>query len=115
MSPRELSGGQPDSQPGCTCHSGGQGAATGPVWPPPGERAPRGWYRNPDRSSADALRFWDGRQWTESTRPVSTDLRVEYRPPGDAYTNLLLTVLTFGLWAPVWMVRAGPRYRVRPK
>jgi hypothetical protein len=78
----------------------------------PSELAPAGWYRNPDTRQRDHLRYWNGRQWTEVTRPV-VRCRIEHRPPGDAWTNFWLTVLTMGLWAPVWMVRSAHRYRVR--
>lgn len=58
------------------------------------------------------MRFWDGSHWTDATRVLKMT-RIEYKPAGDVFTNLMLTVLTMGLWAPVWMVRAGERYRIR--
>ena len=81
-------------------------AATGP----PTETALRGWYRDPWKR--DSLRFWDGRVWTARARPLEPVSVVTYQP-GDAYTNFMLTVATCGLWAPVWMVRAATRYRVK--
>lgn len=108
MSPREL----PAAGHRCTCQEPSQRPPPAAVWPPPSEHAPRGWYRNPDRRSTAQLRFWDGRQWTEHTR-VLTMTRIEHKPPGDAFTNLMLTVLTMGLWSPVWMVRSSHRYRIR--
>jgi hypothetical protein len=77
---------------------------------PPTAAARRGWYSDPWQT--DALRYWNGYGWTGRARPLEPVTLVTY-PPGDTFTNLALTVLTCGLWAPVWMVRAGARTRVR--
>lgn len=107
MAARELPAGR-----AAACGGQSEPSTRPPGWGPPSERAPRGWYRNPDRRDPAQLRFWDGRQWTNQTRRL-TMCRIEHKPAGDVFTNAILTVLTMGLWAPVWMVRASDRYRVR--
>jgi hypothetical protein len=73
---------------------------------PPG--TVRGWYQVPD----GRLRYWNGDRWTGTVRALEP-VTIEIRRKGDFVSNLMLTILTCGLWAPVWMIRAGPRYRVK--
>ena len=65
--------------------------------------APAGWY--PTR---EGQRYWDGRQWTEQLAPPAAGVVVVGRDPYETnhVLHLLLTVFTFGLWAPVWLVVA---------
>lgn len=77
---------------------------------PPTEAGRPGWYRDPWQR--DALRYWDGRAWTARARPLEPVTLMTYRPI-DPGTGLILTLLTCGLYAPVWMARAGVRHKVR--
>ncbi len=43
---------------------------------------PSGWY--PDPSGLSCERFWDGSDWTEKTRPIST---FEHMPPPQLNTK----------------------------
>lgn len=62
-----------------------------------------GWY--PDQSGA--MRWWDGSQWTVHTQPVyGNQVVVQQRK---AYKtshafHLIMSVVTFGLWLPVWLI-----------
>ncbi len=68
-----------------------------------------GWHAAPD--GAPYQRWWDGTTWTDHTRPLQE--QVAWPQPGRAVTkapqptnhilHLLLTVLTCGFWAPVWV------------
>lgn len=57
-----------------------------------------GWYAVPG-----GFAWWDGSRWTGRFQPPM--------PPVNHVLHLLLTVLTFGLWAPVWVVLVWQRDR----
>lgn len=67
-----------------------------------------GWYR----TDGDRLRYWDGRAWTARRRELGA-VTIRVSPAGDPFYNALLTVVTCGLWAPVWMARAGERRKIK--
>ena len=62
-----------------------------------------GWY--PDQ--AGMIRWWDGAQWTEHVQPAPTQqVIVQSRKPyktSHAF-HLIMTLVTFGLWLPVWVI-----------
>ena len=76
--------------------------------PPP--VTPPNWY--PDPTSPGILRYWDGVQWTEhrqAATPQATATvvnNVSVRGGGDSLVglHLVLTLLTCGLWLPVWLL-----------
>uniref|UniRef100_A0AB39U1Q0 DUF2510 domain-containing protein n=8 Tax=unclassified Caudoviricetes TaxID=2788787 RepID=A0AB39U1Q0_9CAUD len=82
--------------------------------PPPTYSAPApppaaNWY--PDPQSPGILRYWDGVRWTEhrsAATPTATATvynNVNVRGGGsDAGVHLILTILTCGLWIPVWII-----------
>jgi len=67
-----------------------------------------GWYQTTERGQ---LRYWDGRVWTAQRRELGA-VTIRVSPAGDPFYNALLTVATCGLWAPIWMRRAGERRKV---
>lgn len=107
-----------------------QPASARPSPPPPA--VPAGWYPDPDNPTGfrfggvPSMRYFDGVQWTESRAPMQR--RQQQHPPPPAqpiivnqqfapqapvvvYTtgtnhgvHLLLTLLTCGLWLPVWII-----------
>ena len=67
------------------------------------QQAPAGWYPVPEGGS----RWWDGTTWTEHRAGPVLPV-VSYRDPLETnhVLHLLLSVLTCGLWLPVWFVIA---------
>jgi hypothetical protein len=79
---------------------------------------PAGWY--PDR--AGVTRYWDGTNWTDHTAPAAAAppptvvpaAPVGYAPPRETVTftrrrvnhvlHGVLTLLTAGLWSPIWLL-----------
>lgn len=78
--------------------------------PPPPPVTPPSWY--PDPKSPGILRYWDGLQWTEhrqAATPQATATvvnNVSVRGGGDSMVGLhiVLTILSCGLWLPVWLL-----------
>lgn len=90
---------------------------------------PAGWYPDPDNTngfrygSAPSLRYFDGVNWTEQRAPMNRR-QPQAQPPivNQVYANasptvvvrggtshgfhLLMTVLTCGLWLPIWIIAA---------
>lgn len=71
---------------------------------------PAGWYDDP---SSRLKRWWDGEKWTEHFAPVEAHPQVvvnQINAPAKKRVNhalhLVLTILTVGLWAPVWIILA---------
>lgn len=76
-------------------------------------QTPPGWY--PD--SHGALRWWDGHRWTSHAQPprppvvapAQPMMPTRYVTRGVSGTehmiHLVLTLFTFGLWLPVWIIR----------
>lgn len=90
-----------------------------------------GWYRD---QAAGVQRWWDGRQWTQHVAPQAPPAQqfAVQAPPAQVYPaqyvaqqppyaqtvivqqkrgvnhalHLVLTILTVGLWAPVWIILA---------
>lgn len=82
---------------------------------PPQPMPPAGWH--PDGTGV--LRYWDGFRWTERTAPMPQPVPqpiVQYAPvvqpaqqpyipdATNHVLHLLLTLVTCGLWAPVWLL-----------
>ena len=69
------------------------------------QATPPGWYPN----GPGLERWWDGRQWGPQTRAVPATPRkaVAYVPhQTHPLFHLVMTVITCGLWLPVWLVVA---------
>lgn len=102
-----------------------------PVPPPP--TVPAGWYPDPDNHTGfryggvPSMRYFDGVQWTENRAPmqrrqppppgpqqpiiVAQQFAPPQGPPVVVYAggtnhglHLVLTLLTCGLWLPVWII-----------
>lgn len=57
-----------------------------------------GWY-----PVQGGQRYWDGQAWTDHIAPAAQPVTIAVDPFRTNHVlHLLLTVLTFGLWAPVW-------------
>lgn len=69
-----------------------------------------GWY--PDPSGALGQRYFDGRQWTHHAAPLSPLPLIVIGAPVVVTTgpnhalHLVLTLLTCGMWLPVWLTVA---------
>ncbi|SKU72481.1 Protein of uncharacterised function (DUF2510) [Mycobacteroides abscessus subsp. massiliense] len=77
-----------------------------------------GWF--PDPSGAPQQRYFDGVRWTDNVAPYAPPRTAHAQPSAVASTavavsvggginhtlHLVLTVLTCGLWAPVWLLVA---------
>ena len=66
-------------------------------------KPPAGWYPN----ASGVQQWWDGSQWTNHFAPTAPPQVVVQQ--GRVYktshgVHLFLTLITFGLWAPVWIV-----------
>lgn len=71
-----------------------------------------GWY--PDPNGSGGQRYYDGAQWTAHAAPPPMPMRPVYGPPPVVVINrgpginhalhLILTILTCGLWIPVWVI-----------
>jgi len=71
---------------------------------------PAGWY--PD-ATTQSQRYWDGTQWTQHFAPLAPAVQPVYQPVLVApkkQTNhifhLLMSLITLGLWIPVWIIVA---------
>ena len=68
-----------------------------------------------DDPSSKLKRWWDGEKWTENFAPVASGghpqvVVTQVNGSGKKRVNhtlhLILTIFTFGLWAPVWIILA---------
>lgn len=90
-----------------------------PVVPaqPAAPSVPAGWMPDPQNSAMQ--RYWDGQVWTDHTAPAVAAHAAPAPPPmpqqqiviqngGGVRTShglhLFLTIITLGLWAPVWII-----------
>ena len=76
---------------------------------------PAGWY--PD-SGSGRTRWWDGAKWTEQYAPPQAPVAASPAPVQvvtvvgarekrvNHALHLILTILTAGLWLPVWIILA---------
>jgi threonine/homoserine/homoserine lactone efflux protein len=75
-----------------------------------------GWY--PDPSGTPGQRYWDGQQWTHRAPPpppqptivinntVGAPAPMVVTTGPNHALHLVLTLLTFGMWLPVWLIVA---------
>lgn len=70
--------------------------------------APPGWYQA-EKDQSGIERYWDGSQWSEETRAAvartSPALLAAHGPIGQPRSTgltILVTIVTFGVWALVW-------------
>lgn len=75
--------------------------------------APAGWYDDPQYPATE--RWWDGQGWSDVRRidpkisPATLTQQVVVNAPPKRVNHLLhliLTILTAGLWLPVWIIIA---------
>jgi hypothetical protein len=104
--------------------------AAAPTVPPP-PTVPAGWYPDPDNhrgfgyGGVPSMRYFDGGQWTESRTPMPRRQQRQQAPQQPIIVNqqfapqtpmvvynsgtnhgvhLVLTLLTCGMWLPVWII-----------
>lgn len=76
---------------------------------------PPGWY--PDPSAPSSTRYWDGAQWTAHRAPAPPPIVINnvVAPPAPVVAvssgpnhalHLILTLLTCGMWLPIWVIVA---------
>lgn len=75
--------------------------------------APAGWYDEPGEPGT--LRYWNGNAWTPNRAPkykavaavptntVVVTPPIRFRKTSHGF-HLIMTILTLGLWAPVWII-----------
>lgn len=94
---------------------------------------PAGWY--PDPSGVPGQRYWDGQKWgpkapewqqpqvvIHNTNTVATPAPVYFNAGPNHALHLILTLLTCGIWLPVWIIvsivdaasTSGPRVAGQP-
>ncbi len=102
--------------------------------PPPPPTVPAGWYPDPDNATGfryggvPSMRYFDGVEWTDHRAPMQRPQQRQASPqqpiivnqqfapqaaPVVIYNNgtnhalhLILTVVTCGMWLPVWIIVA---------
>lgn len=82
----------------------------------PGTSPTPGWYAD----ASNVVRWWDGRAWTEHVQQpgqsaptasvqqpviVNTTQRVRFYKTSHGF-HLIMSVVTLGLWLPVWAIMA---------
>lgn len=117
----------------------GEESAPAPKKLPPAPTVPAGWYPDPENTGGfgyggvPSMRYFDGEQWTDHRVPMQrSQQRYPQQPiivtqqvaqPMPIVVNnsssstvglhLVLTILTCGLWLPVWLIieiiQAGSR------
>lgn len=101
-----------------------------PKQPPPPPTVPAGWYPDPENTTGfryggvPSMRYFDGEQWTEHRAPMQRSQQrfpqqpiivnqqvgqpmpivVNNGPSSMVGLHLVLTLLTCGLWLPVWVI-----------
>jgi hypothetical protein len=67
---------------------------------------PAGWYRDPFDHTI--MRWWDGHAWTAYTQQTvqSVVVHQDRGKPVNHALHLILSILTAGLWLPVWLIIA---------
>jgi len=79
--------------------------------PPSQPAVPANWY--PDPQSPGILRYWDGTSWTDhrsAATPAATATVINHVTVagggngGEIALHVILTLLTCGMWIPVWIL-----------
>ena len=108
--------------------------STPPTPPPP--NVPAGWYPDPDNASGyrygsvPSMRYFDGVSWTDQRAPMQRNQQARQQQPNQPIYvtqqvvnaphspvvvvrggtshgfHLVLTILTCGMWLPVWLIIA---------
>jgi hypothetical protein len=66
---------------------------------PPVQRSapvPAGWHHD---AASGRMRWWDGVEWTDTYGAVARPWK-----PTNHIFHLLMTLLTAGLWIPIWII-----------
>jgi len=72
------------------------------------QQIPANWYRD---TVSGQMRYWDGAAWTNHLAPRTAPqpqqvIIVNQRKQTNHVLHLLLTLVTAGLWIPVWIIVA---------
>lgn len=67
---------------------------------------PPGWYADP--TTPGRQRWWTGREWSNHSAPgvPNQTVIVNGKKPVNHAFHLIMSLLTFGLWIPVWIIVA---------
>lgn len=71
---------------------------------------PPGWY--PDPGAVNTMRYWDGRSWTPQSAPMVA-MTQPAAPGVNHLLHLILTLVSCGLWAPIWLLLAVMAHHAR--
>lgn len=66
------------------------------------QTTPAGWYPHPLGLGKEA--FWDGQQWQFSRLNNLHTEQPAKRKPVNKTLHLVLTIVTLGLWMPIWTI-----------
>lgn len=73
------------------------------ITPAPRPQVAPGWYHDP---KSGMQRWWDGTQWTENFAPAAPQQVVVVNHRTNHVFHLIMSIITFGLWIPVWIIVA---------
>ena len=74
---------------------------------------PAGWYHDP---TSGLQRWWDGTRWTENFAPtVIAPVHVTMVRGTNHTFHLIMSLVTVGLWIPVWIIVSIANSGARPR